>query len=79
MKHFAPGPPDQVVRRDALRTTATLRAEPPAGGKGEEIILTEILQKTFLKRLNNNNVNVQQGQRSGGRDEPHFAEYRRTF
>lgn len=34
VKHFAPGPPDQVVRRDALRATATLGAEPPAGDGG---------------------------------------------
>lgn len=31
VKHFAARPPDQVVWRDALRTAATLRAEPSAG------------------------------------------------
>lgn len=50
MKDFAAGPPDQVVRGDALRTTAALGAEPPGGGRGAAIIIVTKTDLTGTKR-----------------------------
>lgn len=51
MKHFAPGSPDQVVRRDALRAAAALRAETPAGGRGA-VVKRCILFFSFFFAIN---------------------------
>jgi len=52
VEHFAAGPPDQVVGRDALRTAATLRAEPSAGERRRSLLF--ILIKYILYTHNTN-------------------------
>ena len=88
VKHFAPGPPDQVVWRDALRATAALGAKPPAGEEGGQgyyyhkiciyiIFVSQINPFGLKKRANHPQVRFGDKAEIVGRHYPPFVEHRR--